>query len=59
MRHIIITLNTPENIDTMNGYSGTELIKTDDDFAVWYCVNLSQTDIDALPLTGMIVLNKP
>lgn len=59
MRHIIITLSTPENINAMNSYSGTELIKTDDDFAIWYCINLSQADIDAINLTGMIVLNKP
>ena len=59
MRHIIITLNTPENIAAMNGYSGTELIKTDNDFAIWYCVGLSQADIDVINSTGMLALNKP
>ena len=59
MRHILITLNTPENIAQMNGYSDVELIKTDDDFAIWYCVNLSQADIDAIHPIGMNVLNKP
>lgn len=59
MKHIIITLNTPGNIAAMQNYSGVELIKQDNDFAIWYCDNLSQSDIDAMPLIGMMLLNKP
>lgn len=59
MKHIIITLNTPENIVIMQGYSSAEPIKQDDDFAIWYCTGLSQADIDAMPLIGMMLLNKP
>jgi hypothetical protein len=43
----------------MNSIAGVELIKTDDDFAIWYCVGLTQADIDAIQLTGLILLNKP
>ena len=43
----------------MNGYSGAELIKTDNDFAVWYCVGLSQQEINAMNVVGLVVMNKP
>jgi hypothetical protein len=58
-RHLVATLNTPENIDAMNSIAGTELIKTDSDFAIWYCVGLSQADLEAISMTGMIMLNVP
>ena len=58
-RYLVATLNTPENIDAMNSYSDVELIKTDSDFAIWYCVNMSQADLEAISMTGMIMLNKP
>lgn len=68
MKHIIITTSDSVSITTMQGYSGTELVKSDTDFAVWYCSGLSQSDIDAITgyngatnvkLVGMLLLNVP
>jgi hypothetical protein len=68
MKHIIITTSDAASIDTMQGYSGVELVKHDADFAVWYCSGLSQLDIDAITgyngaatvkLVGMLLLNVP
>jgi len=36
MKHIIITKSTPQDIATMQGYAGIELVKEDTDFAVCY-----------------------
>jgi hypothetical protein len=58
-RHLVATLNTPENIDAMNSIPGTELIKTDSDFAIWYCVGLSQQQLEAMSNTISIMLNVP
>jgi hypothetical protein len=58
-RHLIATLNTLENIDAMNSIAGVELVKTDSDFAIWYCVGLSRQDLEAIRSTGTIMLNKP
>jgi hypothetical protein len=58
-RYLVATLNTSENIDAMNSIADTELIKTDSDFAIWYCVGLSQQAQEAISMTGMIMLNVP
>ena len=66
MKHIIITTNDSESVAVMASYSGAMLIKSDSDFAVWYCTSLSQIDINALAsgkttvkLVGMLMLNVP
>lgn len=68
MKHVVITTNTPDNTMTMQNYSGTQLVHSDEDFAWFECTDLSQQDQDALcgygvpqtvKLVGMIVLNKP
>jgi len=68
MKHIIITTNDATSIAAMQAYSGTDLVKSDTDFAAWYCTGLSQNDIDAITgyngpatvkLVGMLMLNVP
>ena len=68
MKHVVITLNEPNSVTTMQNYSGTQLVHCDDDFAWFECTDLSQADQDAIcgygttqtvKLVGMMVLNKP
>lgn len=68
MKHVVITLNEQASIDTMNNYSGTQLVHSDDDFAWFECTDLSPADEDAINGYGvpqtvkrvcMMVLNKP
>lgn len=67
-KHVVITLNKQASIDTMNNYSGTQLVHSDDDFAWFECTDLSQSDQDAIcgygtqqtvKLVCMTALNKP
>lgn len=67
-KHVVITTNTRSSIETMLGYSGTQLVHSDPDFAWFECTDLSQADQDAIcgygtaqtvKLVGMMVLNKP
>jgi hypothetical protein len=68
MKHIVITKSTPQDIATMQSYAGTEIIKEDTDFAVFYWTDASNDDIDAITgnngvqsvaLVGMMMLNLP
>lgn len=67
-KHVVITTNTPANIETMLGYNGTQLVHSDEDFAWFECTDLSQAEQDAIcgygtaqtvKLVCMTALNKP
>jgi hypothetical protein len=61
-------MNDNTSLEAMQSYNGTELVKSDSDFAIWYCTDLSSNDIDAITgysgpakgrLVGLMVLNVP
>jgi hypothetical protein len=68
MKLIIITTNDDKSIAAMGEHVGALLVKSDTDFAVWYCSGLTQMDIDEISgyngatnikIVGMLMLNVP
>jgi hypothetical protein len=59
MRHVIVTLDEPANTEAMRSIPGAKLVHTEDGYCVYYCKDLSQAEIDAIRLNGLILLNKP
>ncbi len=48
MNYLYITKNTAQDMDTMNGYSGTTLLHTDTSFLVWLWTNPLGPDLQAV-----------
>ena len=47
MKYMYITKNTSQDKNTMEGYTGTQLIYTDPTFLVWLWVDPVMTDLQA------------
>jgi len=47
MNYVYVTKNTSSDLATMNGYSGTTLLHTDEKFLVWLWTNPVATDLEA------------
>jgi hypothetical protein len=45
--YVYVTKNTPQDMDTMNGYSGTTLLHTTPLFCVWLWTDPVQSDLEA------------
>lgn len=48
MKYVYITKNLQNDLDTMNGYSGTTLLHTDPTFLVWLWTNPQGQDLQAV-----------
>ncbi len=48
MNYLYITKNSQQDLNTMNGYSGTTLLHTDTAFLVWLWANPQGQDLQAV-----------